>query len=603
MANGSTVVVTLTREDNREVGGQPEDEQLHVLPLYTIATEDEFGSTEGQEEKILQGSIQVLHSFRRRRVRRLVDPPKNCRQKKLEAKKARKLSSLENCSNKNEKEKSSSRTRPMENASPMIQMTAQLRLSGSVIQQPQSLQRHLQQVQRPPQPQPQPQHILPSNSQPVGSHSSGPTNVYMRQPAPLNPYPSSSHAADMYGDANHVNFHPTSSHAAGLYLSPSNSMNPYPGLFNQNNQYTASQCNGSVSADSGPPFLGPYSSQSQPRGLHRYPNQDHLTNLNLPPIHTLYPQRSDSPFKYLNYGNQNNVQRDAFTNCPLKPNVHHLPTFSSYSTPKMDGHFMGAASRLPYSHPNIEYKSSEHHLPSHMIHGYPTAASGSMSSSSHAFHNKENDNMVSHTANGLSRVLPGFNHDRTASAQGPLYNLPDYSQEKQPGVSGQDGASVEDIEVWSDSEHNFQDPCIGGVAIAPTHGSILIECAKCEVHATTKVNKPNRKKPARISLVFYQHKNLNEPKHSLAVWEAKMAGKARKEEEECEKYGSDHVSQKNHGKRVKREPMGPQETPKPSYLRFIHSLAENTVSMTTDSTVTTRPYAFTQVTGPYNTYA
>lgn len=603
MANGSTVVVTLTREDNREVGGQPEDEQLHVLPLYTIATEDEFGSTEGQEEKILQGSIQVLHSFRRRRVRRLVDPPpKSGRQKKLEAKKARKLSSLENCSNKNEKEKSSSRTRPMENASPMIQMTAQLRLSGSVIQQPQSLQRHLQQVQRPPQPQPpqpQPQPILPSNSQPVGSHPSGSTNVYMRQPAPLSPYPSSSHAADMYGEANHVNFHPTSSHAAGLYLSPSNSMNPYPGFFNQNNQYAASQCNGSMSADSGPPFLGPYSPQSQPRGLHRYPNQDHLSNLNLPPIHTLYPQRSDSPFKYLNYGNQTNVQRerDAFTNCPLKPNVHHLPTFSSYATPKMDGHFMGAASRLPYSHPNMEYKPSEHHLPSHMIHGYPTAASGSTSSSSHAFHNKENDNMVSHTANGISRVLPGFNHDRTASAQGPLYNLPDYSQEKQPGGSGQDEASVEDIEFWSDSEHNFQDPSIGGVAIAPTHGSILIECAKCEVHATTKVNKPNRKKPARISLVFYQHKNLNEPKHSLAVWEAKMARKARKEEK-CEKYGSDHVSQKNHGKRVKREPTGPQETPKPSYLRFIHSLA-----MTTDSTVTTRPYAFTQVTGPYNTYA
>ncbi|XP_031231434.1 methylcytosine dioxygenase TET2 isoform X3 [Mastomys coucha] len=601
MPYGSTVVITLNGEDNRETGAQPKDEQFHVLPLYTIASEDEFGSAEGQEEKKLNGSIQVLHSFRRRRVSRLGEPVKSCRQKKSESKKAaRKLSSLKNCSNK--KEKSSSRTKQMENTS---HMTAQLRLSGSVIQQPPSLQRHLQQGQRPQQPQTQPpqpqppqsqtQHILPTNSQSIGSHASGSTNIYVRQPTPRSPYPSSAHTSDIYGDTNHVNFYPTSSHAVVSYLSSSNYMNPYPGLLNQNNQYAAFQCNGSVSANSGSPFLGSYPSQAQSRGLHRYPSQDHLTNLNLPPIHTLSQQRfGDGPSKYLSYGNQN-MQRDAFTNCTLKPNVHHLATFSPYPTPKMDGHFMGAACRSPYSHPNTDYKTSEHHLPSHSVYSYTAAASGSVSSSSHAFHNKENDN----TANGLSRVVPGFNHDRTASAPDLLHNLSDYSQEKQPGVSGQDPATVEDIEFWSDSEPNFQDPCIGGVAIAPTHGSILIECAKCEVHATTKLNNPDRKHPTRISLVFYRHKNLSLPKHSLALWEAKVAGKARKEEEEGEKYGSDHVSEKNHGKRVKREPTGPQE---PSYLRFIQSLAENTGSVTTNSTVTTWPYAFTQVTGPYNRY-
>lgn len=403
--------------------------------------------------------------------------------------------------------------------------------------------------------QPQPQHILPGNSQSIGS---GSTSVYMRQPTPLGPYPSSAHAPDIYGDTSHVNFYPTSSHVSGSYLSPPNSMNSYPGIFNQNNQYAAFQCNGGVPADSGSPsFLPSYSPQAQSRGLHGYANQDHLTSLNLPPIHTLYPQRfGDSP---LNYGNQN-TQRDAFTNSALEPNVHH-PATSPY--PTLDGNFMGAASRLPYSHPNTDYTTSEQHLPSHPYYGCTDIASGAASNTYYAF-NKEN-------------------HDRTDTAQGSLHNLTDYSQEQQPGLSGQDVTSEEDSEVWSDSEHNFLDPSIGGVAIALTHGSILIECARCEVHATTKLNDPNRKHPSRISLVFYQHKSLILPKHSLALWEAKMMEKARKEEEE-------------YGKRVKLEPE------EPTYLRFIQALAENTGSMTTDSTVTTSPYAFTQVTGPYSRY-
>lgn len=609
MANGSTLVCTLTREDNREIGGEPKDEQLHVLPMYKISPVDEFGSAEGQEEKIRNGSIQVLNSFRRK-VRMLAEPVKSCRQRKLEAKRAaaEKLSSLENCSNKNEKDKSSSRTKQMETASQMKQLPEQLRPSGSVIQQPQPLQRHLPQVQQPHQPQaqppqPQPQPILSSNSQSesIGSYS---TNPYMRRPNPLNPYPSSSHTSDMYGNTNHANLYTTSSQAAGSYLSSSDPMSPYPGFFNQNNQYAAYRCNGNVSVDSCSPFLSTYSPQSQPRDLYRYPSQNPLTKLNLPPIHTLYQQRfGDSPSKYLSYGNQN-MQRDAFSDCTIKPNVHHLATFPPYPTPGVDGHFMGVTSRLPYSmsNPNIDYRNREHQPPTHTIHSYP-AASGMTTSSSHAFHNKEN-NILSHTANGLSRVLPGINHNSTAPAQGLLHSLTEDSQEKQPGAAGQGAASsMEDNEeVWSDSEQSFLDPNIGGVAVAPTHGSILIECAKREVHATTRINNPDRGHPARISLVFYQHKNLNEPKHGLALWEAKMAEKAREKEEECEKYGPDYVSQKSHGKRVKREPTELQELAEPSYLRFIQSLAENTGSVTTDSTVTTSPYAFTQVTGPYNRY-
>ncbi|XP_006151219.1 methylcytosine dioxygenase TET2 isoform X1 [Tupaia chinensis] len=595
MQNGSTLVCTLTREDNREVGGKPEDEQLHVLPLYKVSDVDEFGSAEAQEEKKRSGAIQVLTSFRRK-VRMLAEPVKTCRQRKLEAKKAaaEKLSSLES-GLKNEKDKAASaRPKQTDSASQAKQLAELLRLSGPVV----------------PQPQPAHHPLInnPSSDAPSSYSPSGSTSLYMRQPNPVSSYPSSSHTSGVYGGADTMSLYATSSQAAGSYLNSSNPMNPYPGLLNQSHQYPSYQCNGNVSVDNCSPYLGSYSPQSQPADLYRYPSQEHLSKLNLPPIHTLYQPRfgNSQSFtaKYLGYGNQN-VQGDALSNCTIRPNVHHVGTFPSYPTREVDSHFLGATSRLPpnLSNPNLDYKNGEHHPSPHVAHNYGAAA-GVLSSSLHALpvQSKEED-VLSHTANGLSKVLPGLAQDRTAPVHGGLHRLGEaHSQEKQPPAPGQGVAPAEDGDVWSDSEQSFLDPDIGGVAVAPTHGSILIECAKRELHATTPLKNPNRNHPTRISLVFYQHKSMNEPKHGLALWEAKMAEKAREKEEECEKYGPDYVPQKSHGKKVKREPAEPHEPSEPTYRRFIKTLAERTMSVTTDSTVTTSPYAFTRVTGPYNRY-
>ena len=75
----------------------------------------------------------------------------------------------------------------------------------------------------------------------------------------------------------------------------------------------------------------------------------------------------------------------------------------------------------------------------------------------------------------------------------------------------------------SDCLEAFDDPNIGGIGLALTHGSVLIECAKQELHATTALKQPNRAHPHRIGLVWYQHKNLHHPSHGVEEYQRKRA--------------------------------------------------------------------------------
>ncbi|KAJ3610648.1 hypothetical protein NHX12_022740 [Muraenolepis orangiensis] len=170
---------------------------------------------------------------------------------------------------------------------------------------------------------------------------------------------------------------------------------------------------------------------------------------------------------------------------------------------------------------------------------------------------------------------------------------PDFSEEE---------AKQQQEEVWSDSEHNFLDDDIGGVAVAPSHGSVMIECARRELHATTPILRPDRSHPTRISLVFYQHKSLNHPGHGMAMWDAKMAKRDREREEEAERLaqgiesggggggvggggGGVPEDQGEEEEEARRAPKVP--------TRQVWTLPR-------DGVITVAPYALTHVTGPYN---
>jgi len=93
----------------------------------------------------------------------------------------------------------------------------------------------------------------------------------------------------------------------------------------------------------------------------------------------------------------------------------------------------------------------------------------------------------------------------------------------------------QETETDEDNLELFSDPRIGGVAIAVTHGSVMFEVAKRELHATTAMKRPNRHHPTRISIVFYQHKNLNQAQHGAAEFERKsVVWEKRREEKRAE---------------------------------------------------------------------
>ncbi|XP_053244421.1 methylcytosine dioxygenase TET1 [Podarcis raffonei] len=491
MHNGSTVVCTLTKEDNRMIGVIPNDEQLHVLPLYKISQTDEFGTEEGLEAKIKAGAIQVLTAFPRE-VRMLAEPRRATKKKKADSKK-------QTLAEKKLSTPAKGKNRVQENTN---------KASKSLGSKANSLQ--------------------PGTKMESGDHLSTikHNSDTTKNCSVLKQYaPSSPLKLDSLHSCSPL------THKAGGIMPVSNNQQDF------STPYGYLQCSS---------------------------NKPHVT-----------PK-----------GKIFDVSISDHTGILLDEKRNGVPPFLQDLTVSESTAFRDT---LPHtleqgvvSKQNCEIK----------LENSPASQLASSCDSSVPLNSPED---IVRNEIGSSQECPmqkgGFKNPNCDSA----------TADKHPSCELLKRTESEEKaeEMWSDSEHNFLDNDIGGVAVAPSHGSILIECARRELHATTPIKKPNRNHPTRISLVFYQHKNLNEPKHGIALWEAKMAERAK--EKAAEKSSTENTNVQPNDRNVHQASATREIFYEDNEFNQIPS--RRALTVTHDNIITVSTYALTRVAGPYNHWA
>ncbi|XP_006006552.3 methylcytosine dioxygenase tet3 [Latimeria chalumnae] len=730
--NGCTVVCTLTKEDNRTIGKIPEDEQLHVLPLYKISTVDEFGNEESQNEKIKSGAIQVLTAFPRE-VRKLPEPAKSCRQRKMDAKKAASEKK------RSQKEKLVTPEKIKQEAIEMqtLQPNQGIALASGIPQQAVN-----------PSLKVQPQDLFNAYkykgnavvesysvlgncrpSDPYSMNSVYSYHSYYAQPSlpSINGF-HSNFTLPSYGYYSFSNSHMFSSQLLN-YGSTDPRTGGWMSSHNFEKKPNLSALDSLNSSYRSKSEFSEQASHAAPKVTHQLPTlQGSREFANNKPSHLphrpsqitmetkpcsqtvnflgrVIKQEPEGSFPYLDsvHGSALSTRNG---NCS---SAATLPASSQtceqerlWHSHKMNGTLPSSERTVPGASWNV-FGSNESTKLSNMnvqeaCSSFKVNLNASRLSNAHVQETQWNSftngsQAAQHTGNLQGKPWSTYKLSKTpsplpGSANGnlgaPSWNLASMNltaaiktnselqdklwhsvkinESRTPtpnaglhdkswnsfGVSGSMGSGVigegkqfgllnlvktnsvlpglghqeahwdpysfddsmespptenvkeEEEEVWSDSEHNFLDENIGGVAVAPAHGSILIECARRELHATTPLMKPNRCHPTRISLVFYQHKNLNQPNHGLALWEAKMrllAERARARQEEAERLGL-QPDIKPFGKKRKwggAPAAEPEHKEKKDIIPIRQALA-----LTTNSVITVSSYAYTKVTGPYS---
>ncbi|XP_064320754.1 methylcytosine dioxygenase TET1 isoform X2 [Phalacrocorax carbo] len=500
MHNGSTVVCTLTKEDNRRVGVIPSDEQLHVLPLYKISQTDEFGTEEGLEAKIKAGAIQVLTAFPRE-VRMLAEPLRATKKKKPDTRRTL------------------------------------------------------------------------TEKQPITDKKYA-TPVKLKTEAPEN-----------LGNTFHCLGNKTDALKPGIKTETSDHLYAMKHTSN-----TTKNCSLLKPYTASSPFkvdsLHPYSSLAHKPGITAVTNIQQ--DFSVPYGYFECSSKQPHVTPYVNCKNFDVSVKD-YTGILLNEKMNGVPPIlPEVTAPGPPAHKDPLPTILEHQPDKQNCQLQLDNSPSSQM---ISSCDLSVPQSSPAKDAVGNEADCSH----------GCPMEKGSSHREQMCGF-DCVDGKQNSALGQPTDAEEKAEeLWSDSEHNFLDDDIGGVAVAPSHGSILIECARRELHATTPIKKPNRNHPTRISLVFYQHKNLNEPKHGLAMWEAKMAERAKEKEKEAERLGTENTELNSSSRKTKQTSENRDIFYEDNEFNQIPS--RRALTVTKDNVITVSSYALTRVAGPYNHWA
>lgn len=295
------------------------------------------------------------------------------------------------------------------------------------------------------------------------------------------------------------------------------------------------------------------------------------------------------------------------------PNVP-LPFTDGIYTPSQPGvlqHPQGGSAI-----PNLCSDSPISNSPSHQLtHAGPLTANNLFKPSNCSWTNNANPSFFIPQHTGSLADLVSDMIQIGAAGKTDASPIPGNGLHSTPEGNGSSGPLDPDgfYEVHSDNEENFTDEHIGGVAIALGHGAVLFECAKHELHATTALKNPDRYQPRRISLVFYQHKNMNQRHHGMNEWEKKVELKKNEEalaeynfkEEICADEGPEAYTSFRKKRKNQKQMLGPHDLsnrppPPPTDLLERHPLPN---APPTNNWMPMLPFPPLVLTGPYQKWA
>ncbi|GAB0088487.1 DNA N6-methyl adenine demethylase [Sergentomyia squamirostris] len=549
MQDGCTVQVALLKQ--RPPGMPPssvDDEQLHVLPLYVMDTTDEYGSADGQKDKNKSGAVQVLEKFPCE-VRIRSTPLQPCRR---HGKKR---------NGKDSDEVPEPPPPPITHTSPAKKDSGKGNKSKGAIEKTPS-------GKNPPPPA---SSHSPRSSTPVNAGSTASNSAFT---APVNQMMNSN--SSLLNMASMIDTF-TDAQLQSNQISSTVLDSPYSYDYNTGSYIDSRNYYGQW-----PDYAySDRTEQVKSRGSEENPDSTTLPSTGSSAFSPSVPVEPKVPTCGMEEFKESGFVKPKAPEYPSYGYPHHPNTYSMYPSYSPYDHYQNmdyyGNEKLRY---NFGYPQTPYHHPYNM---YPTAAPPPPAPAP-----PTGPNWCMYPPQTSSGLVPP-----------PMMMPPKAEIVPKPEPIGE-------VAEINDNLECFQDSQMGGVAIALGHGSVLFECAKHEMHATTALRRPNRLNPTRITLIFYQHRNLNRPKHGTEEWEEKMRLKKQNAADEARGGGSGGGGAgSDGGANIKQEPRENQgkseqgESEGKSRKGGKSKLTMRAPTLTTTSWTTQFPMHPCVVTGPY----